>query len=40
MPCRDARETLQHSDLISLAFRKPVSAGVAGGMKEGESKPR
>lgn len=39
MPRCDARETLRHSDLISVAFRKPVSASVAGGMKGGESKP-
>jgi len=42
-PCMqrcDAGETLQHSDLIRLAFRKPVLARVAGGMREGEYKPR
>lgn len=39
MPSYDAGETLQDSDLIRLAFRKPVSYSVEDGVKEGESKP-
>lgn len=39
MPSCDAGETLQDSDLIRLAFRKPISYSVEDGVKEGKSKP-
>lgn len=39
-PLSPQRRIAMGSDLVRLAFRKPVSDSVAGGAKEGEAKPR